>query len=77
MAKIRYASLSTLKMTSMKIGKAKLASIELKETKRVRKSTIKNIPTQPRAVHGEIAMIRPKSVATPLPPRNSAQMGNI
>jgi hypothetical protein len=51
--------------------------IELKDTKRVRYRTKRKIVTQLKAVNGEIAMIRPKRVATPFPPLNSAQIGKI
>ncbi len=61
----------------MKTGNAKLAKIELRDTKRVRKRTKRKTPEQLRAVQGDTAMINPKSVATPLPPLNSAQMGKI
>ena len=66
--------LSTLKITKMNTGNAKLAKIELRDTKRVRKRTKRKTPEQLSAVQGDTAMINPKSVATPLPPLNSAQM---
>ncbi len=54
-----------------------LARIELNDTKRVRYKTSKNTPMQLNAVHGETAIMSPKSVATPFPPLNSAQIGKI
>lgn len=54
-----------------------LARMELNETNLVRKKTSKKTPTQPRAVHGDIATIKPSKVATPFPPLKSAQIGNI
>ena len=77
MANIRYALLSTLKMMRINTGNARLAKMELKDTNLVRNNTIKKTPTQPKAVQGEIAIINPNKVATPLPPLNSAQMGKI
>ena len=77
MANIRYALLSTLKMMRINTGNARLAKMELKDTNLVRNNTIKNTPTQPKAVQGEIAIISPNNVATPFPPLNSAQMGKI
>ena len=59
------------------MGKATLAKIELKETKRVRYNTRINTPTQHNAVHGEMPSTNPNNVATPLPPLKSAQIGNI
>ena len=50
------------------MGKAILASIELSETNRVRKSTNKKTPEQDKAVQGEIPNTKPNKVATPLPP---------
>lgn len=61
----------------MKTGKAKLAKIELNETNRVKYKTKEKTPTQPNAVQGEIPRIKPKRVATPLPPLKSAQIGKI
>ena len=62
---------------SIKTGKAKLAKIELSETKRVKYNTSRKTPPQLKAVHGETAMINPNNVATPFPPLNSAQTGKI
>jgi hypothetical protein len=59
----------------IKTGNARLARMELSDTKRVRNNTIRKITTHPKAVHGEIPKIRPNKVATPFPPRNSAQIG--
>lgn len=59
------------------MGKARLAKIELSETKRVKKSTNKKTPTQHKAVHGDIPTTKPNKVATPLPPLNCAQTGYI
>ena len=52
MAKMRYASLSTLKMIRINIGKARLANMELKETNLVINRTIRKIPTQPKGGPG-------------------------
>ena len=51
--------------------------IELRETNLVKNRTIKKTPTHPNAVQGEIAIINPSNVATPLPPLNYAQLGKI
>ena len=64
-------------MTRIKTGKAILAIIELNETNLVRNKTSKKTPEQDKAVHGEIPNTNPNKVATPLPPRKSAQIGKI
>jgi len=61
----------------MKTGNARLAKIELSETKRVRYNTSIKTPPQLKAVHGETAIINPNKVATPFPPLNSAQIGKM
>ena len=77
MANTRYNGFSTLKTTKINMGKAMLAKMELKETKRVRYKTNRNTPTQETAVQGDIPKTIPNKVATPLPPLNSAQIGKI
>lgn len=59
----------------MNMGKANPANMELSETNLVRYSTSRNIPEQARAVHGDMAITTPKSVATPFPPLKLAQTG--
>ncbi len=54
-----------------------MSRIELRETNLVKYYTNKKTPTQQSAVQGEIPNTRPKSVATPLPPLKSAQIGKI
>jgi hypothetical protein len=51
-AKILYRSSGSLKITSINIGKAILARIELRETNLVRYKTNKNTPTQQTATIG-------------------------
>ena len=54
----------------MNTGNARLAKIELSDTKRVRNNTSEKTPIQHKAVHGEMPSTSPNNVATPFPPLN-------
>src|SRR5208282_5545378 len=60
-----------------KIGKLKAPRMEETETNRLRARTTAKTPMAAKAAIGETTRKTPKPVATPLPPRNLSQTGNM
>src|SRR5437868_6621961 len=60
-----------------RIGKRPAAVIELNEMYRVRKATSRKTMTIARVALGARARNAPRAVATPFPPRNLSQRGNM